>query len=901
MNDDLGPRIFDLDKLESLELESERNLRSSRPTRRAKKANTAQLDLFSQALPKQETSHANADQISGNGERITEPEVRREDGTSDPEALADIRIQAGGSSVDEAVAEESLGAESQRASRSSDGSDGGEPRSGAGENGSLGSSDEAGGRREGRSGSLGHDAGGISEPAVSFAFEENAETAKPSRDYRITAESHIGEGGLRKKAELNLDAIQLLKVIEADGRQATDDEKHVLARYTGWGALPAVFDYYTGREDEWGTVRDTVRAVLSEEEYNAARASVSNAHYTSPIVVEAIWSALKRFGIGAGTRILEPSIGTGNFFGLMPEALMPRTLRIGVELDSITARIAKQLYPDSVIFESSFEEAPFPDNFFDVAIGNVPFGNYGVHDPKYKAWQTESIHDYFFVKTLDKLREGGVLAFITSRYTMDKKDDIIRRHLASKADLIGAIRLPNTSFKDNAGTVVTTDIIFLQKRASGQERIGLAWENVQDHMARDRSVFSLNEYYVQKPEMMLGEMQSVHSRYGRQPELIGEITADNLQAAIAKLPRDIYAPCVEKPSTTITQPTIDEGAFVGIKNGAYVIVDGVLGVREDGQFTPVSLKAKAEARVRGMMKIRDHVRAVFQTQLADNTDEIITQARRNLNYAYDSFLAKFGCLSSRENVRAFSDDPDAPLLLSLEESYDEVTGKAAKAAIFTRRTLDRYRPVVSVETAAEALAVSLNEYGRLDWQRMSAVTGRSLSALQQELGSLVYDNPETGAWETADEYLSGNVRQKLATARAAAALDKKYQRNIMPLEGVQPVDLAPSEITARLGSTWVPTDDLADFVSDVIEAPSSAVRVDYVPELAAWSITAKEFVKANVANTTTYGTARFTAIHLIEEAMNGKPAQHGQRNLPSVTSQRQALIAFMCTGPYVLL
>ncbi|MGB9153376.1 MAG: hypothetical protein WCD70_09860, partial [Alphaproteobacteria bacterium] len=518
------------------------------------------------------------------------------------------------------------------------------------------------------------------------------------------------------------------------------------------------------------------------------------------------------------------------------------------------------------------EEAPFPDNFFDVAIGNVPFGNYGVHDPNYKAYQTASIHDYFFVKSLDKLRVGGVLALITSRYTMDKKDDSIRQHLASKADFLGAIRLPNTSFKDNAGTVVTTDIVFLQKRAPDQEPVGASWVNVEDYVSPiNDGEYPLNEYYIQNPEMMLGTMKQVRGRYGWQYELIGEATLDNLQTAIAALPHDIYAPRVEKLATApVPHIMDDEGAFVGIKNGAFMILDNVLGTRRNGEFVPVEMKSNVEERVRGMMKLRDHVRAVFQTQLTDSTDEAITQARHGLNYAYDRYVAEYGCLSSEKNRYAFRGDPDSPLLLSLEQNYDEATGKANKVAIFSRRTLDRYRPVEHVETAAEALAVSLNELGRLDWQRMEAVTGRSVKALRHELGTLVYENPETSQWETADEYLSGNVRLKLATARTAATLDKKYHRNIPPLEGVQPVDLAPSEITARLGSTWIPTDDLADFVAHIVEATPSTVRVDYVPELGTWSVTAKDFIKSNVANTTTYGTARFTAINLIEDAMNGK-------------------------------
>jgi N12 class adenine-specific DNA methylase len=711
--------------------------------------------------------------------------------------------------------------------------------------------------------------GGHGSVSLAFADEED-QPEKPSRDYRITNESRIGEGGLRYKAERNLDAIQLLKIIEREGRSATDDEKHILARYTGWGAMPAVFDYYTGRQDEWNETRDTVKQLLRDDEFRAARASTSNAHYTSPLVVEAIWSGLERLGVKAGMRVLEPSLGTGNFFGLMPEHLTPKSMKAGVELDSITARIAKQLYQDATIFEVGFQDAPFPDGFFDVAIGNVPFGNYGVHDPQYKSWQTSSIHDYFFVKTLDKLRPGGVLALITSRYTMDKRDDDIREYLASQADLLGAIRLPNKSFKDNAGTIVTTDILFLQKREAGQEPVGPAWQNADDYNASgiEGEDFALNEYYIEHPEMMLGKMQLVHSRFDKQPELIGELSADALEAAIARLPRNVYAPRPDLPEAAPV-PQLPDADFKGIKNGAYTIVDNALGIYENGAFTGISLTPKKEARVRGMMKLRDAVREVFRTQLEDAGDEAITKARQTLNLTYDRFVREHGCLSNRENSRTFVDDPDAPLLLSLEESYDEDTGKAKKAAIFAQRTLERYKPVEKVETAAEALAVSLNEYGRIEWGRMVELTGQKPATLQRELGDMIFQNPESDNWETADEYLSGNVRQKLAFARSAADLVSTFERNIAALEAIQPTDLTPAEITARLGATWIPADDLADFIAEVIEASKVAVRVDYSNDLATWTITAKDVVKSNVANLTTYGTSRFTALNLLEDALNG--------------------------------
>lgn len=871
MNNDAGTPVFDVAKFESLEVESRQALRPVQVARRSRKHDPNQLDLFSSfPIPAQRNSHANADAISSDGTHAVGDQVRRFDGEHHPQALAEIRTTTSGRpSVQGHVAENHDPAGERLARPANQSGTDGETAPVSGGAGSMEHADDAPIAGNNGRGRTQHKRDGL----LNLDLVDDSEPAKPSLDYRITDESHIGEGSLRQKAQQNLDAIQLLKALEREGRPATEQEKHVLARYTGWGAMPAVFDYYTGRNDEWSETRDSVRKLLTDEEFRAARASVSNAHYTSPLVVAAMWHGLEHLGLQAGARILEPSIGTGNFFGLMPENLRPQTLRAGVEIDSITARLAKTLYPDAAIFETGFENAPFPDGFFDIAIGNVPFGNYGVHDPAYKSWQTASIHDYFFVKTLDKLRDGGVLALITSRYTMDKKECEIRRYLASKADLLGAVRLPNTSFKDNAGTVVTTDILFLQKRAAGQEPSPTMWVETSACATVDGHKIALNDYYIQHPAMMLGAMKTVHSRYGMQPELIGTLDAHELTSVIREnLPIGVYQTRVIEPTVTaIPQLATDDAVFTGVKNGAFVLVDNILGVRQDGVFTPsYDLKAKAEARIRGMMKVRDCVREVFRTQLEDESEAAIVDARRNLSYAYDRTVREFGCLSSKENRAAFRNDPDAPLLLSLEESYDESTNKAKKAAIFEKRTLEKYRPVVSADTAAEALAITLNEYGRLEWGRMAALTGQSVTALQRELGDLVYENPESGIWETADAYLSGNVRQKLATARDAAALDKKYLRNIAPLEGVQPTDLVPTEITARLGATWIPTDDIADFVATIIEASPSAVRVDYLADLATWAVTAKEGVKANVGNTTTHGTSRFTAINLIEDALNGK-------------------------------
>lgn len=863
--------VFDVAKMESLDVESKLDLRSARPQRRSKKANPNQFDLFSQFdIQPQEPRHdEHAATISTEREIHDKQSVRQRDGAEDSGLLAREQSATGGRPDPQTNAEPDSGADGKRLARPSDrsGKDAETPAE-LGGDGSVADHDAPAGNRRRERGRQSQRDGSVSLAVI----DEDVEPSKPSHDYRITAETRLGEGSLRDKAQANLDAIKLLKQIELEGRSATDDEKHILARYSGWGAMPAAFDFITNKFDGWNILRDELRDLLTYEEHRAASASVNNAHFTSPLVIKAIWTALERMGVKAGARVLEPSMGVGNFFGLMPEHLMPKALRAGVELDSITARIAKLLYQDATIFETGFQQAPFPDGFFDVAVGNVPFGNYGVHDAAYKSWQTASIHNYFIIKTLDKLRDGGILALITSRYTMDEREPRIREHLASKADLLGAIRLPNTSFKDNAGTIVTTDILFLKKRPQGQEAAPVAWTETQEYApSTDEDAFSLNQYYVDHPQMMLGRMRVVQSRYAPTPELLGDLTEQNLQAAIEQLPQDTYVPRLEAQEAVAPPPQIipDESLFTGVKNGAFLVVDNIVVQKIDNQLVPFVQKAKTLTLIRSLIKIRDATREVLRTQLANTGEEEIVAARQSLNYLYDRFVSENGALSSKQNRTAFQDDPDAPLLLSLESDYDEATGKAKKAAIFSRRTLERYEPVESAETASEALAITLNEYGRIEWSRMSALTGKTRTVLQRELDGLVYEIPETGNWETADAYLSGNVREKLIQARNAADMDKSYQRNVKALEGVQPTDLAPQEILLRLGATWIPRDDLADFVAAVIDAHPRDVRVDYMTDLSAWTVTIKDSVKDYVGNKTTYGTTRFTATNLIEDALNG--------------------------------
>jgi N12 class adenine-specific DNA methylase len=695
--------------------------------------------------------------------------------------------------------------------------------------------------------------------------------ASPSRDFRITESHRIGQGGLKEKARDNIAAIRTLRLIEDESREARESEKAVLARYSGWGALSNVFHPYP--RSDWEEIARDVKQYLTSEEYDSARASTPNAHFTSPLVIQALWQAMERFGLGRSAQILEPSLGVGHFFGLMPDSLLPGCRRTGVELDGITARIAKQLYPDATIFAKGFEETHLPDNFFDAVIGNIPFGNYPVHDPAYKnSPMTRTIHDYFLAKSLDKVRAGGVMALITSRYTMDKQDSTMRRYLSDRADLVGAIRLPNTAFKANAGTEVTTDILFLQKRVPGTTSGRGSWRDLATIDMPDGAI-GVNEYFALHPQMMLGQMRLEGTMYrDREPTLAGELTPELLNQAISSLPENIYAARNTLPDRA--RPPPDNNSFADIdsadvKDGAYAIRDGLLAIRRGAVFETAKVPGSTAFRIRGMLAVRDAIRVVFRTQLGDAAEPRIAEARKLLNEIYDSFVSRYGALSSRENIKAFAGDPDQPLLLSLE-NFDPETKRATKAAIFERRTLERYKPVAHVETAAEALAVSLNETGEIHWPRMEAVTGRPARALQRELGNLAYGNPEGGQWETADRYLSGDVRRKLAVATAAAGLDPSYERNIDALKAVQPADLEPGDIEARLGSSWIPATDIRNFVAALLDSTPTNIRVGHAAPIATWTVEIDGGEKYNVANTTTHGTARFRASELVEQALNGR-------------------------------
>jgi N12 class adenine-specific DNA methylase len=708
---------------------------------------------------------------------------------------------------------------------------------------------------------------------------------KPSRDFRITVAHRIGQGGLREKASGNIAAIRLLKILEVENREATHDEMAVLARYVGWGGMPNVFGTYPPQE--WRSAAAEMKELLDASEFDSARASTPNAHFTSPMVIEAVWNGLQRLGLGDGAQILEPAMGVGHFFGLMPES-MQSGHRTGVELDSITARIAQKLYPDSTIFAKGFEETPLPDNYFDAIVGNVPFGDYTTHDPAMNRRLTRTIHDYFFAKSLTKLRPGGVMALITSRYTMDKQDGTIRGHLAEHADLLGAIRLPNTAFKANAGTEVTSDIMFLRKRAPGAITPGHAWLTLENIDSPDGPI-AVNEYYARHPEMMLGQMKLQGTMYSAgEPTLEGELTPELLRGAIQSLPEGAYVPKDE--SRGPPPAPLDTGLFAGVKDGAFAQRGGAIVIRSGGSFEPVGISGSAAARIRGMIAVRDAVQLVFKTQLEDASQDRIIEARRLLNHLYDAFVARYGALSSRDNIRAFSTDPDLPLLLSLE-NYDAETGRARKTAIFERRTLERRKIAKHVETAAEALAISLNETGRIHWPMMEKLTGHGAKHLQRELEGLVYRNPE-GEWETADRYLSGNVRAKLKTAEAAATLDPSYRRNVDALKEVQPVDLLPGDISARLGSSWIPASDVRTFVAELLETPESTITVSHSGAIATWALTLDDAAKSTVSNTTTHGTTRALASNLIDDALNGRaPTIYDQIDKDTRVVNQQETIA----------
>jgi len=710
---------------------------------------------------------------------------------------------------------------------------------------------------------MGDDPGEIHSSAAGRERELNA------RNYRIRPEDRLGGGLLKQKFRDNIAAIELVSRLDTENRGATDDEKGLLVKYVGWGGIPQVFAVQGPRD--WESERETIKRLLTPSEFEAARASTLNAHYTSATVVAAIYETLQRIGFEHG-RVLEPALGIGNFFGLMPVDMSAASRLTGIELDPLTAAIARQLYPDADIRAQGFESAALPNESFDLAISNVPFGDYKLHDPALND-RNFLIHDYFFAKALETVRAGGLVVFVTSKGTLDKADPSLREYVHERADFLGAIRLPNTAFKQNANTEVTADIVFLRKRVRGEQPNGPAWVNLAEHVNGDGYSLRINEYFATHPQMMLGHMARAGTMYrSNEPALLpnDRDLAQALREAMNLLPQGIYRaePIATKRDIVATIIASDD-----VKENAFVLHDEAIAVRTGATLTLIAnLPDETARRIRGLIKVRGAVRDVLRTQLADSAEEEIVDARRHLNLIYDQFVARFGPINESANRRAFRGDPDLPLLCSLED-YDDDTKRATKAAIFRERTIQRRQPPRIAESAHDALVLTLNEIGRVDLARIETLLARPPNEFIPELKGLIYRNPETEQWETDDDYLSGDVRTKLRLARGFAARDSSYRDNVVALEAVQPEDLTASEIDARLGAVWIPATDVETFAKSVIGA--EAVTVSHAAALGTWFARGDFNARASVANTAEWGTMRYSALELIQDALNLKtPTVH---------------------------
>jgi len=704
-------------------------------------------------------------------------------------------------------------------------------------------------------------------------IEEPERISTPAvQNFHIT-DPDLGAGGQKTKYQNNVAAIRLLKDLETQGRSATPEEQEVLSRYVGWGGIPQAFDE---ANEKWASEYAELKTLLTPEEYASARGSTLNAHFTSPTVIEGMYQALERMGVHPDT-ILEPAMGVGNFFGLLPESMQNATL-MGVELDSITGRLAKQLYPQANITVDGFERVNLPDNSIDLAVGNVPFGSYKLADPRYDK-QNLLIHDYFFVKTLDKVRPGGIVAFITSKGTLDKQDSTVREYLAQRADILGAVRLPNNAFSRNAGTDVTTDILFLQKRAQPPEQVP-DWV----HLGQTADGIPINRYFETHPDMVLGTMAWDKSMYGNEREttcapLPGIELADQLSEALSKLsPPDqqllSQKGAVEVPELLERMETAD----VEARNFSYTEVGGKLYFVEDGERIPVEVPATTEKRIRGMIGLRDVTRNLIELQLYGGTDEEIRTAQEKLGKAYDAYTAEYGLLNSTGNKRAFEQDSSYCLLCSLEV-LDEDGNLERKADMFTKRTINHQVTIDHVDTASEALAVSIGERARVDLDYMASLLGTpgETDSIIRDLKGVIYKNPEAGGgplngWETADEYLSGNVRKKLAAARAAAENDPAFAENVAALEQAQPKDLSAAEIDVRIGVTWIDPKYYTQFVHELLKPPfylKKDIQVRYSPATGEWNVSGKSRDSLNNSLAyVTYGTKRRNAYAIIEDSLN---------------------------------
>ena len=691
----------------------------------------------------------------------------------------------------------------------------------------------------------------------------------PAENFRIT-DDNLGVGGAKAKFRANMAAIHLLKELEFEGLQASPEQQEILSRYVGWGGLADAFDE---SKDNWKAEFAELYAALSPEEYAAARASTLNAHYTSPTVIRAIYDAVENMGFQTGN-ILEPSMGVGNFFGMLPESMKNSRL-YGVELDSITGRIAKQLYPKADITVAGFETTDRKD-FFDLAVGNVPFGQYQVSDRAFDKLGF-SIHNYFFAKALEQVRPGGVVAFVTSRYTMDAKDGAARKYIAQRADFLGAIRLPNNAFRANAGTEVVSDIIFLQKRDRPIE-IEPDWVHtgIWRNPGANADGFAINQYFIDHPEMVLGRQTSESTQYGRQDFTVAPIEgadlAEQLSGAIRNI-RGTYAEA-ELPDLGEDETIVETiPADPNVRNFSYTVVDGELYYRQNSIMTKPDFNATAKERAKGMVELRDCVQKLISEQMDGFiSDETIRQTQAELNTLYDGFTAKYGLINSRANALAFAEDSSYYLLCSLEE-LDEDKNLKRKADMFTRRTIRAHEAVTSVDTASEALALSISEKACVDMAYMAQLTGKDEDALASDLRGVIFRNPENKRWETADEYLSGNVREKLRIAQSAQNLfEGDYAGNVEALKAAQPKDLDASEIEVRLGATWIDPSYIREFMWETFETPfyqQRMIDVNYSAFTAEWNIRNKNAVSySNIAAYMTYGTERANAYKILEDTLN---------------------------------
>ena len=691
-------------------------------------------------------------------------------------------------------------------------------------------------------------------------------------NFHIT-DDNLGVGGPKQKFARNIEAIQTLRTLEQEHRGATAEEQQVLSQYVGWGGLADVFD---PNKENWSTEYTQLKGLLTEEEYAAARASTLNAHYTSPVVIRAIYDAVEKMGFQSGN-ILEPSLGIGNFFGMLPSGMADSRL-YGVELDSITGRIAQKLYPQADITVAGFETTDRRD-FYDLAVGNVPFGQYKVNDKAYNKLGF-SIHNYFFAKTIDQIRPGGVIAFVTSRFTMDSKDSSARKYMAERADLLGAIRLPDNAFKANAGTEVVSDIIFLQKRDRPAD-IEPAWVQ----LGQTEDGFTLNSYFVEHPEMVLGRLEMESTQYGHDltvAPIEGASLAKQLAEAVQHIEGQYTAVEIAAPDVAdaeVQRKTLP--ADPTVKNFSYTVVDGEIYYRENSIMTQIELSDNAKGRVAGMVELRQIVNELIDQQLNDFPDEDIKASQAKLNYAYDAFTAKYGLINDKKNARLFDDDSSYYLLCSLE-NLDENKNLKSKADMFTKRTIRPERIVTSVDTPSEALAVSIGEHGKVDLPYMADLLGTpgNYERITTELSGVIFkepaadaDDPEAG-WQTADEYLSGNVRDKLRMAQLAAESHPEFKVNVDALEKAQPKDLEASEIDVRLGATWLDPSIVQQFMMETFQPPyriryNNAITVRYSPYTSEWRISNKSATGyGDIMATETYGTRRANAYKILEDTLN---------------------------------